>query len=168
MKYDIQEYGVAPEQAKSDLVRRNEAFIHAVESAIKLGVERPLGLAPGYGTERPGAFSAPLHISIDNGPNRERLKSGRYSQDQRRRDAADRIAADIARAGRSKPAIGCFTVIDLDESVCHWPSGDIYAECVEHRFCGQPIARKGVSYCAPHYRMSRPVTGIPATETEPA
>lgn len=168
MKYDIQEYTVAPEHEKADLVRRNDAFVHAVESAIKLGNEAPMVPTMAYGTERPTPFSAPMHVSIDNGPNRERLKSKPLSKDERRREASSRISDEIDRLRnpkRPKPEIGCFTVYDLSADVCAWPSGDIYSECAEHRFCGLPTMRRGVSYCAPHYRQSRPTA---ATATEPA
>lgn len=120
MKYDLIERDVAPEAERTELVRRNDAFVHAVESAIKLGQECPMQPAQHAGTERPTPFSAPMHVSIDNGPNRERLKSKPLSKDERRREASSRISDEIDRLRnpkRPKPEIGCFTVYDLSADV---------------------------------------------------
>lgn len=124
--------------------KADERFAAALSAAIRAGRERPLSLmamTDDGTTERPTTATAPIdHTILHEGPATPRFQL--TEPQQKRADFRDELMDRLAKPPR--PPTGTLTVLDLDDTTCHYPigTGPIF-------FCGVVIPEKTI-YCSRH------------------
>lgn len=100
-------------------------------------------MSDAFSTERPTPLSLFQRPFVDTPPKPQKSAWSAYKarRDEYATDLANRISA------HPKPRVGHFTVFDLCDGVCRYPTSD-----APFLFCGAATA-KDQSYCAAHLRI---------------
>lgn len=129
-----------PEQAReadhADLAAVSRQWLELIGGARFTSIDIP--------SERVTVIDPPP-ATIDNGPERPRTQ-GQINHAKHRQDREEFREALFERA-RPRPALGQFTITDLDDEVCHFPLGD-----GPYLFCGRPTTI--APYCASCSRIA--------------
>jgi GcrA cell cycle regulator len=139
------------------LMRRGETLVswtdEAIETVIRLSANgrSATEIANEMRAEHPGitrnSVIGKLHrMGCAGGgrqPNKERSALGKFMRTKSR--AAPQIAAAPVQAS------AWITIVDLNESVCHFPAGNPH-ELETFRYCGASIG-EGERYCGAHRRV---------------